>query len=163
MKRKRSAAARVHGTGEPSTEPMRVGQGPSPATVVRGSSRRITTMMAGLSRSTNIRVINRRTGTAPPLTACALHTHPPNPEVVGCLTGRSISGSGAVPYGASPREGPFFQTLLVCWPRRTCSKKSSVPTWPPLRTSCMPSRSGESECARHRGAPGWVAADQVRA
>jgi hypothetical protein len=69
-------------------------------------------MMAGLSRSTNIRVINRRTGTAPPLTACALHTHPPNPEVVGCLTGRSISGSGAVPYGASPRGGTFFSDTL---------------------------------------------------
>ena len=32
-----------------------------PATLVRGSSRRITTMTAGLSRSANIRLINRRT------------------------------------------------------------------------------------------------------
>ena len=33
-----------------------------PTNLVRGSSRRITTMMASLARSTNIRVINRRKG-----------------------------------------------------------------------------------------------------
>ena len=36
------------------------GPGPGPTNLVRGSSRRITTMMAGSARSTNIRLINRR-------------------------------------------------------------------------------------------------------
>jgi hypothetical protein len=104
MKRKRSAAGGVHGTGESSPESMRAAE-PLSAHVVRGSSRRITTMMAGSSRSTNIRVINRRIRTSQLLTVCALYIHPPNPE--GGLTGRSISGSGAVPYCASPRKEPF--------------------------------------------------------
>jgi hypothetical protein len=38
-----------------------------PTLLVRGSSRRITTMTAGLSRSANIRVINRRNS---PLRRC---------------------------------------------------------------------------------------------
>ena len=80
MKRKRSAAGVVHGIGESSTEPMRA-VNPLSAPVVRGSSRRITTMMAGLSRSTNIRVINRRIQTSRPLTVCASYaTHPPNKQ-----------------------------------------------------------------------------------
>ena len=37
-------------------------------------------------------------------------------------------------------------------PRSTRSKKSGLPTWPPLNVSSSPSRPGPA-CARHRGEP----------
>jgi hypothetical protein len=56
--------------GEPSRFAMRQAFSAGFATLVRGSSRRITTILAGLkSRSTNIRVINRRRLASRPLLA----------------------------------------------------------------------------------------------
>ena len=54
MNRKRTAAAVLHGKGESSSEPMRATVSSPTAPVVRGSSRRITTMMAGFTRSTKV-------------------------------------------------------------------------------------------------------------
>ena len=48
-------------------------------------------------------------------------------------------------------------------PSRTAQKKSSPPTWPPLRAICSPSRAGSSAWARHSGEPGATGAIAVKA